>query len=69
MGLDLTKRYWLFAWSRFYPEGGLHDLQATSDDYSYLRENAKHIEYDEAEILDTEDKTRHLVNTKWGGKL
>ena len=30
--IDLTKRYWVLAWTAYYPEGGFNDVKFSSDD-------------------------------------
>ena len=30
--MDLTKRYWCFAYEKYYPGGGMEDLMMTTDD-------------------------------------
>lgn len=70
MLVHLNKRYWLFAFRRYYPSGGLNDITSSSDDLNELKDYKKYLdydgypinqEYDQIEIFDSIMKRRLVL--------
>jgi hypothetical protein len=57
-GLDITKRYWLFIYSTYYPRGGMHDFKDSFNSIEeieeYLKDEDFTPEYQKYHIFDTE---------------
>lgn len=50
---DLKKRYWLFDYARYYPSGGMFDLEFTTDSLDEALAKCSNDYYDHNHILDT----------------
>lgn len=66
----LNKRYWLFAFMNYYPQGGLNDIKTASDSLEELKDYEKFFqngewnaadEYDQIEIFDSVKKRRLVL--------
>ena len=52
--MDLTKRYWVFVIYYYYPSGGFHDIELTTDDEGEATKFAtdKYSKYTDVEVFD-----------------
>ncbi len=47
------KRYWVFAWDSYYPEGGMNDLQGRFETYEEAEELEEELKrWDQVRIVD-----------------
>lgn len=59
---DLSRRYWLFEISQYYPTGGIDDVSHTSDNLADLVLLANESTYDEVYIFDAQERKTVAYN-------
>lgn len=62
---DLTKRYWLFGYYRYYPSGGMSDLTFTADSFQECIDYMNSDELSPPDYIDIFDShTKKLYDIK-----